>query len=192
MKLIKKDAFLNEFGSSRGNGVGSQHHDFGIAAGLCDLRHVPVVREDDRLNPVANRSQCREAMSRSVFVERRKQVVANERRRLGAHRIVFEVGEPQRQIQLVAGTGAQTADRNPFAGWSAPNKPERIVIVKILADPVEAAAGQQFEQLTGPRHEWVLVGRAAAVDGGAEQQCPELEYGVVVRRLHQFGFGAER
>ena len=126
-------------GWSRGN---LQYNYF--STGYCpgDVRHVPVMREDDWLYSVSDCRQCRKTVCGTVFIETCKQIVPDERSGFSTAGVFLKIGKAQGEIELVARSGAHSRYLHRFTCRSASDKPRHVMLVEFLADAREAIPGK--------------------------------------------------
>ena len=148
---------------------------------------VQMVREHDRLNAVADRRKRFETVTGAGFVKARENVVSDERRRLGARRIVLDISKPQRQIELVARPFAQMRHRRPLPIGPASFKLGLIIIVETLIQSGKGAARQRCEHLASASHQGVASRSAVVLERAAEQCRSRLQHRPTPGGLHEFG-----
>ena len=149
---------------------------------------MQMVREQDRLDAVAHSRERFETVAGAGIVEAGENVVADERRRIGAGGVVLGVGKAERQIELVARAFAQMRDRRPFAVRPASLELRLVIVIETLVDPGKGAARQGRERFPGARHQRVAARRAMVVERAADERRRRLQDRPAPGGVDELGF----
>src|ERR1700682_6281750 len=87
--------------------IGSRLQCNHLGTGYCpsDVRHVPVMGEDDWLYSVSDCRQGPKTVCGTVFIETCEQSVARERRGFSTAGVLLKIAKAQGEIELIACTG---------------------------------------------------------------------------------------
>ena len=114
----------------------------GLAA---EFDEVLVMGEEKDLCALGQRAELRKDGSRAIVVEGDQQVIQNERHGLMLFQIAIKRGQPEGQVELIPGTGAQTFHRNLGIAWPDAHEDGEVGGIKICIQPAERAAGDGLE-----------------------------------------------
>jgi hypothetical protein len=101
--------------------------------------------KDNWLHAVSNRSQGRETVCCTVFIETCKQIVPDERSRFSTAGVFLEISKAQGELELIARSCAHSRYLHRFTCRSASYKPWGVMLVEFLADAREAIACEHGE-----------------------------------------------
>ena len=107
----------------------------------------------------------------------------------GPRGVVLDDGESQGQIELVARPLAQRLDLHALAAAADPDQLRVVVVVEILIEAGERAAGHERVDRAGPSHQRIAAGRAVTNQRAAEQRGGGFQHRPSPRRLQELGFG---
>src|SRR6478735_7251450 len=117
---------------------------------LGSIYHIAVMGEEDRLHRGADSREGRKAVLGAPVVERGEEVVADEGRGLGARGVILEIGEAQREVELVSRALAHVGNAdllaNAPARRAAADQMGHVVVVEALAEASEIPSRQGREQ----------------------------------------------
>ena len=148
---------------------------------------VQMVREQDRLNAVADRRERFEAVAGAGFVKACENVVANERRRPRRARNSLQYRQAVAQDR--AGRARLRSDAPPAPSPRWPGKlrawPRHRRRNSDRAQ--QRRPRQRCERLASARHQGVASRRAVVLERAAEQYGSRLQYRPTPGCIHEFG-----
>src|SRR5271165_3918803 len=120
---------------------------------LRDADNMGMMGEYDRLDRAARLFKRPQSGRYAGIVETGEKIVANERRRLRAPCVIFQKGQAQGEIKLVAGAFAQVGHAQFGAVKALCPQMQLVVVAEILLEFAVSSLGEAGKKLAGAENQ---------------------------------------